>query len=57
VRSVVETLYEGTNAFLYYKTLTILDNIVTIIFQKTISLPCQGRGKPLQLHIQKSNND
>jgi len=32
------------NVFLYYKTLTIrLDNIVAIIFQKTISLPCHDK--------------
>jgi len=38
------------NVFLYYKALTIrLDDIVAIIFQKTITLPCQGRGKCLQL--------
>jgi len=39
------------NAFLvnyYYKTLTIrLDNTVAIVFQKTIGLPWQGRGKCL----------
>jgi len=36
------------NVFLnyYYKTLTIrFDNIVAIVFQKTISLPREGRGK------------
>jgi len=42
------------NVFLYYKTLTIrLDNIVAIIFQKTISSPCQGRSKCLQLSHNK----
>jgi len=36
------------NVFIYYKTRTIhLDNIVAIIFQKTINLLC--RGKRLQL--------
>jgi len=35
---------------IYYKTPTILlDNIAAIIFQKTINLFCQGRGKCLPL--------
>jgi len=38
------------NVSIYYKTPTILlDNIATIIFQQTINLLCQGRGKCLQL--------
>jgi len=37
------------NVFLCYKTLMIrLDNIVVIIIQKAIGLPCQGRDKCLQ---------
>jgi len=54
---VVWTLYERINVFLGYKTLTIrLDNIVTIIFQKTISLPCQGGGKCLQSQLDHSRH-
>jgi len=42
----VEEMYVLMNERIYYKTLTIhLDNIVAIIFQKIITLPCQGRGK------------
>jgi len=38
------------NVFIYYKTRTIhFDNIAAIIFQKTINLPRQSRGKCLQL--------
>jgi len=41
---------EWMNVSVYYKIPTIyFDNIVAIIFQKTINLFCQGRGKCLQL--------
>jgi len=47
----VEEMYELMNVFIYYKILTIQhrDNVLAIIFQKTISLSYQGRGKCLQL--------
>jgi len=45
VRFIEEILCECMNVFIYYKTLTIhRNNIVAIIFQKTVSLPCQDRG-------------
>jgi len=50
VSFVEELLYALMNFFIYYKTLTIhLDNIAAIIFQKTLNLFDQERGKRLQV--------
>jgi len=47
--SIEELMNKWMKVSIYYKTSTIiLDNIVTIIFQKTINLLCQNHGKCLQ---------